>query len=662
MPATRRGRFRYLIVLAILTIVLYTSFFDTSGQRVVDSIRSKTPDRVHDEPERKDEAQPPTEHADEHEYRGKLAGDGQRFPVGRKEYHPVKKLQPVPKDIKPIPRIQTTKPEESKLQKRERLERRDVVRATMKRDWGAYANYAWTHDELKPMSNGSSDPFGGWGATLVDGLDTLVIMGLMDEYEAALKAVRKIDFTYTTERAIPLFETTIRYMGGLLGAYDMARARDRTDTVLLEQAKSLGELLYAAFDTPNRLPITMFDYRQQMSDGANMRASQAAVMAEVGTLSVEFTRLAQLSGDDRYFDAIQRITDALEEALPFMSIDGLWPTDLDLSGCYREGTKCIDQGIRPVPWDRVEMYSYGGKGDSTFEYFTKQYLLLGGGKVAQQYRRLYERSIEAARKWLVFRPLVPGDLGNDKILMMGHVDVEADQPARFQTVMQHLTCFVGGMFGMGGKVFNMPGDVDIGRRLTEGCVWAYSATKTGIMPDSFSVRECVNGSDCSWDKFVSKTVDEDDLAKRATVDLNAEALSRAAFDGGKGSSIRHDSNNLAPTPFLSYNGPGYQLRPEAIESVWYMWRITGDRHWQEVGWTMWQAVEQATRTPVGHAELNHVDSSNPRTTDRCQSFWYAETLKYFYLLFDEFESVSLDHYVLNTEAHPLLRADQARGR
>ena len=71
-------------------------------------------------------------------------------------------------------------------------------------------------------------------------------MNLMDEYEEALAAVKGIDFTYTDKKEIPLFETTIRYVGGLLGAYDMAAERGRDDKILVDQAGKLGQVLYGA--------------------------------------------------------------------------------------------------------------------------------------------------------------------------------------------------------------------------------------------------------------------------------------------------------------------------------------------------------------------------------------------------------------------------------
>lgn len=96
-------------------------------------------------------------------------------------------------------------------------------------------------------------------------------------------------------------------------------------------------------------------------------------------------------------------------------------------------------------------------------------------------------------------------------------------------------------------------------------------------------------------------------------------------------------------------------RPEAIESVWYMYRITGDPIWQEKGWKMWQAIIKATRTEYGASAVENVLSTTPKPVDEMESFWVAETLKYFYLLYSEPDVISLDDWVLNTEAHPFKR-------
>ena len=86
-----------------------------------------------------------------------------------------------------------------------------------------------------------------------------------------------------------------------------------------------------------------------------------------------------------------------------------------------------------------------------------------------------------------------------------------------------------------------------------------------------------------------------------------------------------------------------------------MHRITGDPHWREAGWRMFQAIERQTRAEFGHSAIDDVTKETPSQRDEMESFWLSETLKYFYLLFEDEATVSLDEWVLNTEAHPFRR-------
>jgi mannosyl-oligosaccharide alpha-1,2-mannosidase len=70
---------------------------------------------------------------------------------------------------------------------------------------------------------------------------------------------------------------------------------------------------------------------------------------------------------------------------------------------------------------------------------------------------------------------------------------------------------------------------------------------------------------------------------------------------------------------------------------------------------MFQSITHHTDTQYGNAALDDVTLLTPPKSDRMESFWTAETLKYFYLIFSEPELISLDEYILNTEAHPFKR-------
>jgi mannosyl-oligosaccharide alpha-1,2-mannosidase len=76
---------------------------------------------------------------------------------------------------------------------------------------------------------------------------------------------------------------------------------------------------------------------------------------------------------------------------------------------------------------------------------------------------------------------------------------------------------------------------------------------------------------------------------------------------------------------------------------------------RERAWNIFVTIIEHTWTNIAHAGLDDCTKINPPKSDRMESFWMAETLKYFYLLFSEPNVISLDEYVLNTEAHPLRR-------
>jgi mannosyl-oligosaccharide alpha-1,2-mannosidase len=83
-----------------------------------------------------------------------------------------------------------------------------------------------------------------------------------------------------------------------------------------------------------------------------------------------------------------------------------------------------------------------------------------------------------------------------------------------------------------------------------------------------------------------------------------------------------------------------------------MYRITGDVKYQDMAWDMFHTIEKKTATEPGNAELVSVMQERPIKSDLMQSYWLAEGVKYAYLIFGDEQALSLDDWVLNTEAHP----------
>ena len=121
-----------------------------------------------------------------------------------------------------------------------------------------------------------------------------------------------------------------------------------------------------------------------------------------------------------------------------------------------------------------------------------------------------------------------------------------------------------------------------------------------------------------------------------------------------------------PSRVLAAPGARHNLlRPETVESLFVLWRLTGDRAYREDGWRIFEAFEAHARVPSGgYAPVRDVTLRPPKLERRgkMESFFTAETLKYLYLLFGDGAQYPLDEYVFNTEAHPLrIRPEYAWG-
>jgi mannosyl-oligosaccharide alpha-1,2-mannosidase len=468
-----------------------------------------------------------------------------------------------------------------------------AVRNAFVRCWESYKKHAWLHDELMPVTGGAKDPFGGWAATLVDSLDTLWIMGLEAEFYDAAAAAVQLDWHNTTESGINVFETTIRHLGGLLGAYDLSG-----EPALLLKARELGDMLYMAFDTPNRIPPFWLTF-EDVKAGTQVAGTHDP-SASPTSLSLEFTRLAQLTGDAKYYDAIDRIRAFLERTQDETHLPGMWPTMIDF-----QNEKVTDNS-----------FSLGALADSLYEYLPKMYILSGG--LEPSYQTMYQKAAETIVDNILFRPMLPG---KENILFPGTTFVHNDGVS-IVPEGQHLSCFVGGMFAVGGRTFSDDEHVRIGEQITRGCAWAYQAFPTGLMPEIFNLIDCKSLDGCEWDK--KRWEEEGD----------------ASLTEG----------------FRNARDPRYLLRPEAIESIFVLYRVTGKEDLREVAWTMFQKIMIATDTPLGNAAVKNVTvEGEAEKEDSMESFWMAETLKYFYLIFSPSDVISLDEFVLNTEAHPLRR-------
>lgn len=180
---------------------------------------------------------------------------------------------------------------------------------------------------------------------------------------------------------------------------------------------------------------------------------------------------------------------------------------------------------------------------------------------------------------------------------------------------EHLTCFDGGNFLLGGAVLGVQKYIDFGLQLVDGCHDTYNQTATHIGPESFS-----------W-----------------------------------------NTTNLPANQSDFYNRAGYYitnadyiLRPEVIESYYYAYRITGDSKYQDWAWDGFVAINATTTARSGFSEIDNVNSpGGGDKLDFQDSFLFAEVLKYSYLIhapdaeYDVQAPGTANTWVFNTEAHPM---------
>lgn len=236
-----------------------------------------------------------------------------------------------------------------------------------------------------------------------------------------------------------------------------------------------------------------------------IRPADRTILAELGSLTVEFTRLSQVTKNPKYFDAVQRISDELEKGQNNTKIPGLWPLFVDANALsFDEAT-----------------FSLGGCADSTYEYLPKAHILLGGQ--TDQFRNMYSTAMEAIKEHLLFRAMVPQE--DRRVLFTSDAQGSPRGWHQVSHIQDHLKCFLGGMVGLGAKVFGREDEIPIARGLTDGCVWAYEQMPSGIMPEIFKFHACENMDKCPWNEkewlesfygsSISSAGDLDDARKMA---------------------------------------------------------------------------------------------------------------------------------------------------
>mmetsp|Transcript_33535 Transcript_33535/g.46789 ORF Transcript_33535/g.46789 Transcript_33535/m.46789 type:complete len:273 (-) Transcript_33535:112-930(-) len=253
----------------------------------------------------------------------------------------------------------------------------------------------------------------------------------------------------------------------------------------------------------------------------------------------------------------------------------------------------------------------GGLADSFYEYLLKLYILTGmkDRRVLGMYNRAVDSMIEN---------LVVHTTDHTTAYLAEFKD------GSLRREMEHLSCFVPGMLALGAKTFDTrknknykaskpltPEEAELRAKSEEhmrlagelllGCVSSYEAMMTELGPERFEFDE------------------------------NAPTISQR----------------------IKVKEGRYILRPETMESIFVLYRTTGNQKYREMGWRIFEAMQHHCKTECCYTGIVDVQQLPAEPNNSMQSFFLAETLKYLYLLFSPEEDAAMDEYVWTTEAHPL---------
>lgn len=427
-----------------------------------------------------------------------------------------------------------------------------------------YMTFAFPLDELTPLSCsgqgpdwynpaniGTNDVAGNFSMTLIDVLDTFVVLDDRQGFEMAVKnVIQWVSFDVDTKPQV--FETTIRVLGGLLSGHLFANQTGQPfflpwyNGELLALAHDLGKRLLPAFSTPTGLPYARINLRHGLVKGETLETCTAGA----GSLILEFATLSRLTGDERFEKAAQK------------AFFGIWnrKSDIGLVG----NTINTWTGA----WTSPEVTGIGAGIDSFYEYALKWYIMSG--------------EIE-------------------------FLDVWEDA---YAAIMRY-------------------------SRATDG-YWY----RTVNMKNGDAAYYTVDSLSAFWPGLQVLAGDVQNAIKLHLIYYNL-------WRQHSGLPEVYDTNYKVATSHQ------YPLRPEFIESTWYLYRATRDPFYLDVGERV--LFDLTTRSKVDCGLSGIQDLRTNKRDDRMESFMLSETLKYLYLLFDEENPLHSDdsNYVFTTEGHIL---------
>ncbi|KAJ0406808.1 hypothetical protein ATCC90586_000861 [Pythium insidiosum] len=434
--------------------------------------------------------------------------------------------------------------------------------------WSAYRQWGNWSDALNLVNKTGSTEFDhDMAYAVLDALDTLFIMGLHEEFDAASEWVtaslrqRMFQAGY-----VSFFETCVRSLGGLLSAFYLSG-----ETPFLELATELGESLQQSFTCGITTPCRYVDLVNHTGGGY-------PTLAEANSFQLEFSALAQFTKKESYRNHVDSMNEIMESMISRYYDDGLVPEHID--------------------WDAQRGFSanmsFGCLSDTYYEYLLKQWIR--SGKTDDKLKALYLQAIDG----MAARLLIRSESSN--LSFVGGLDTNG----RLIRRMDHLSCFLPGTLALGAFHGLPSGHFELAEALMNTCIQMYRASKLGLAPEAIHF-----------------------LPTNQSHSKDVEIVVQPA-----------DDFNI--------------LRPEVIESLFVLHRVTGNDIYRAYGREIMQAFERHSKVQDGgYQGTQHVfHGPAARHGAKMEGFVVGETFKYLYLLFSDAEMLPLDQVVFNTKAHP----------
>jgi endoplasmic reticulum Man9GlcNAc2 1,2-alpha-mannosidase len=432
----------------------------------------------------------------------------------------------------------------------------------------------------------------GLGWIIIDSLDTMILMNLTSRLTHARKWLAE-DLTWDQDQDVNTFETTIRMLGGLLSAHYLSTefpnmaplAEDDPGTpgedLFLEKAKDLADRLLSAFESPSGVPFASVNLAKFKGIPSHDDLG-ASSTAETTTLQLEFKYLAKLTGEKEFWDKAEKVMQVVDDN---GAKDGLVPIYI-----YATTGEFRGENIR-----------LGSRGDSYYEYLIKQYFQTN--KQEPIYLDMWKEALAGVRKHLV------------TYTKPSEFTIIAERPEGLgrpmSAKMDHLVCFMPGTIALGAtggipeaEARKLPSwtkqnedDMKLARELMHTCWGMYKYMATGLAAEITHFH-----------------IDDPPLEE------SAPHRAPATFHDSPDAEWKQD--------FIVKPADVHNLqRPETVESLFYMWRLTGDVKYREWGWEMFRSFMNysAVEDGGGFTSLVNANVIPPLVRDNLESFWLVST-------------------------------------